>query len=230
LRRGIRSGTVREAADLVHAHDARAHTLAVIAGRKPLIVSRRVAFPIKHSFLSRRKYEKASMYIAVSRFVAGCLHQAGIRDERIRVVYDGVPVPDRETTREPGRVVALREKSPNVAGIHFITDLWQDLSTASVFVYASEMEGLGSAVLAAMAAGVPVVASRIGGIPEIVEHGRTGLLVDNSDFETPVRQLLADPDCAAQMGRAGRELVKQKFTVEHMVEQTKRVYQEVLGA
>src|SRR6266404_1307851 len=62
--------------DLVHAHDARAHTLAalalgapLLAARAPLVVSRRVAFPIQRGFFSRQKYACAKMYLAVSRFV-----------------------------------------------------------------------------------------------------------------------------------------------------------------
>ncbi len=229
-KRCIPQGSLFDDADLIHAHDARAHTIAAIAGRKPLVVSRRVAFPIKRSFLSRQKYDRASMYIAVSRFVADRLREADIPERKIRVVYDGVPVPAKESTRESG-VLALRHKSVDICGIkiHFVSDLWQDLSTASIFVYASEMEGLGSAVLAAMAAAVPVVASRVGGIPEIVQHGETGLLVDDGNFERAVKQLLDDPQRAAEMGRRGRELVRQRFTIEHMVEQTKRAYEEVLG-
>jgi len=73
------------------------------------------------------------------------------------------------------------------------------------------------------------VASRVGGIPEIVQHGETGLLVDDGNFERAVKQLLDDPQRAAEMGRRGRELVRQRFTIEHMVEQTKRAYEEVLG-
>ncbi len=229
-RRNIARASLFDSADLIHAHDARAHTLAVIANRKPLVASRRVAFPIRRSLVSRQKYARAAMYIAVSRYVADRLCEAGIPSEKIRIVYDGVPVPAAESSREPGRVVALRSKPVEIPGIpiHFTSDLWQDLSTASIFVYASEMEGLGSAALAAMAAGVPVVASRVGGLPEIVEHERTGLLVDNSNFEPAVKQLLADPQAAAEMGRRGRELVRQKFTIDHIVEQTQRVYDEVL--
>jgi len=230
-KRGIASGSFFDEADLVHAHDARAHVVAAIARRKPLVVSRRVAFAVGRSFFSRQKYERAAMYIAVSEFVAGELREVDIPDQKIRVVYDGVPVPAEASSREAGRIVALRSKSVEIPGfkLHLITDLWQDLSTASIFVYASEMEGLGSAVLAAMAAGVPVIASRTGGLPEIVEHGRTGLLVADGDFRSALQTLIDDPARAAEMGRRGREVVQQKFTIEHMVERTKQVYKEALG-
>ncbi len=220
---------------LIHAHDAKAHRVAAMVNfrspRKPLIVSRRVGFPIRKSILSRWKYQQASLYIAISRYVAAQLEDAGIHSGLIRIVFDGVPVPATPSTLEPGRVIALASKSVTIPGIRIqpVSDLWRDLSTASVFVYRSEMEGLGSALLAAMASGVPVVASRVGGVPEIVAHGETGLLVENGRFDDPVRYLLDNPEKAAEMGRRGRQLVQSKFTADHMAEETRRVYQEVIG-
>jgi len=139
--------------DLVHAHDARAHTLAAIAGGAPLVVSRRVAFPLKRGVLSSWKYAHAALYLAVSQFVADRLTEAGIPGQKIRVVYDGVPIPEAARP-QPGRVVALASKPVEIPGISvdLTHDLWEDLATASVFVYKSGLEGLGSAALAAMAA------------------------------------------------------------------------------
>ena len=222
-------------ADLVHVHDARSHTLAAIAGAAvggvpPLVVSRRVAFPIKRGFFSLWKYARAALYIAVSKYVAARLMDAGIRGAKIRVVHDGVPIPEAARPRA-GRVVALASKPVEIPGISvdLTTDLWPDLSTASVFVYKSEMEGLGSAALAAMATGVPVVASNVGGLPEVVESGKTGFLVSDGDFATPVRRLLEDAALAARMSQAGRERVQREFSVERMVEKTVAAYHEVLG-
>ena len=217
-------------ADLVHVHDAHSHTVAAIAGGPPLVVSRRVAFPVKRGFLSRRKYARAALYIAVSNYVAARLLDAGIERAKIRVVHDGVPIPEAGRPH-PGRVVALASKPVEIPGISvdLTTDLWRDLSTASVFVYKSDMEGLGSAALAAMAAGVPVVASNVGGLPEVVESGKTGFLVSDGDFRTPVQRLLDDATLAAQMSQAARERVQQEFSVEAMVEKTMQAYREVLG-
>ena len=223
--------------DLIHAHDARAHTLAAVAGSAPLIVSRRVGFPVRRSMPSRWKYGRAAGYLAVSQFVAERLLDARLPAEKIRVIYDGVPVPARAKS-EPGRVVALAGKGASAVRtaaeaarvpIRFTSDLWQDLSTASIFVYISELEGLGSAALAAMAAGVPVIASRTGGLPEAVEHEQTGLLVKDGELVGALRRLLDDPLAAAEMGRRGRERVIQKFSVEVMLQRTLRAYEEVLG-
>ena len=216
--------------DLVHVHDARSHTLAAIAGGAPLIVSRRVAFPVKRGFFSLWKYARAALYIAVSKYVAARLMDAGIRSAKIRVVHDGVPIPEPACPRA-GQVVALASKPVEIPGIsvELTSDLWRDLATASVFVYKSDMEGLGSAALAAMAAGVPVVASNVGGLPEVVESGTTGFLVSDGDFLTPVRRLLEDAALAARMSEAARERVLQQFSVERMVEKTMAAYHEVLG-
>ncbi len=217
-------------ADLVHAHDARAHTLAAVAGGAPLVVSRRVGFPVKSSLASRWKYARAAMCLAVSKFAGSKLKDAGVPEAKIRVVYDGVPVPPPGRP-QPGCVVALASKPVEVPGIpiHLTTDLWQDLSTASVFVYWSEMEGLGSAALAAMACGVPVIASRVGGLPEIIEHERTGLLIEKHQLAGALRRLLDDPAAALEMGRRGRELVQEKFTVEAMLAATLQAYGEILS-
>jgi Glycosyl transferases group 1/Glycosyltransferase Family 4 len=217
-------------ADLIHVHDARSHTLAVIAGAAPLVVSRRVAFPIKRGLFSRWKYTRAALYIAVSKYVAAKLTEAAVPGANIRVVHDGVPIPDLACP-QPGRVVALASKSVEIPGIpvDLTTDLWRDLSAASVFVYRSDMEGLGSGVLAAMAAGVPVVASNVGGLPEVVESGKTGFLVGDGDFATPVRRLLEDRALATRMSQAARARVQQEFSVERMVAETVSAYHKVLG-
>ena len=215
-------------ADLVHAHDARAHTLAAAIKGAPLVVSRRVAFPVSTSIPSRWKYTRADLFLAVSDFVAWKLREAGVPDKKIRVVYDGIPIPP-QSTPEPGRIIAVPSKFKDIGiPVHLTANLFDDLRTASVFLYMSEMEGLGSAAIAAMAAGVPVVASGVGGLPEVVEHERTGLLVRDGDYAGAVRRLLDNPSLAAELGAAGREKAIAKFPVEKMVESTLAAYNEIL--
>src|SRR5206468_6279627 len=74
--------------DLVHAHDARTHTMGTLLRGRPLVVARRVAFPVG----SKWKYGAARRYIAVSEFVKGVLIAGGVDASKISVVYDGVPV------------------------------------------------------------------------------------------------------------------------------------------
>lgn len=229
--------------DLVHAHDARAHTLAVLAA-KPLVVSRRVAFPVRRGAASRWKYRRAAHYIAVSEFVRQTLVDAGVDPGKITVVYDGVPLP-AETPPFAGRtqVVALDSEDPAKGrkivqqaaalanlDVHFSRDLPMDLQQAAVFVYITELEGLGSAALLAMAAGVPVVASRVGGLPEIVEDGVTGLLTSNEPEAVAgaIRRLLDDSGLRARLGECARQRVEACFPVDRMVRDTLRVYDRML--
>jgi starch synthase len=113
----------------------------------------------------------------------------------------------------------------------------QLLSHATVFVCPSVYEPLGIVNLEAMACGTAVVASAVGGIPEVVVHGETGLLVpyDEADprgFEaaltSAVSDLLADPGRAAAMGRAGRERAVAEFDWDAIARRTEEVYRSVL--
>ena len=241
--KGIEMRVKGGAYDLVHAHDAKGHTVAAALMPGPLVVSRRVAFPVKRGWLSRWKCRKARHYIAVSEFVKGRLLEAGVDEERVSVVYDGVPL--GEAGEGGRRVVAIECADPKKGGgtirdaaasggfsVHFSSRLEEDLHRdAAVFLHITEAEGLGSAALLAMAAGVPVVASRVGGLPEAVVDGETGLLVENDPdaVSDAVRTLLADRERARAMGAAGRRRVERQFTVDAMVEGTLAVYDRILS-
>ncbi|MGW1005699.1 glycogen synthase [Streptomyces sp. NPDC002520] len=109
----------------------------------------------------------------------------------------------------------------------------QLLTHAAVFVCPSVYEPLGIVNLEAMACGTPVVASRVGGIPEVVEDGRTGLLVDvDDDFETNLARaldaLLADQERARGMGEAGRRRAVGEFGWDAVARRTAGLYEEIL--
>jgi glycosyltransferase involved in cell wall biosynthesis len=102
-----------------------------------------------------------------------------------------------------------------------------------IFVMSSITEGLGSAMLDALACGVPVVGTRAGGIPEAIDHGRTGLLVkphSPDELAAAIVRLLQDPELRARLGTAGRAHVESEFSVDRMVEGTLAVYQSRLAA
>ncbi len=113
------------------------------------------------------------------------------------------------------------------------------ITGATVFVVPSVYEPLGIVNLEAAACGTAVVASDVGGIPEVVDDGRTGLLVhyDREDVEAfeqglaaRMAELLADPGRAAAMGAAGRERVLAEFGWPAIAQQTVEVYSAILGA
>lgn len=102
-----------------------------------------------------------------------------------------------------------------------------------IFVMSSITEGLGSAMLDAMACATPIVGTYAGGIPEAIEHGRTGLLVKPhhpDELAAAIVRLLKDPQLRASLGAAARAHVEQEFSVERMVEATLGVYQSRLAA
>ncbi|OLZ74187.1 glycosyl transferase family 1 [Streptomyces sp. IMTB 2501] len=108
----------------------------------------------------------------------------------------------------------------------------QLLTRAAVFVCPSVYEPLGIVNLEAMACGTPVVASRVGGIPEVVEDGRTGLLVDTDDgFEAGLTRaldsVLGDPAAARRMGEAGRERAALEFGWDTVARRTAALYEEI---
>jgi len=224
-------------ADITHCHDARSHTYAAALARRPFVVSRRVGWPVREGTLSNWKYRQAAGFLAVSEFVEARLRVAGF--DRTHVVYDGVPLP-ASVSRRDGPVIAMKtddtEKGADLLRqtglkVVFSDNLDGDLPSARLFVYISRLEGLGSAALLAMAHGVPVVASRVGGLPEIVRHGVTGITVANevAAIQDAVREVLADEALAAGLAARGRALVESGFTTAHMARATLEVYQKVLA-
>lgn len=101
------------------------------------------------------------------------------------------------------------------------------LQIFDIFVIPSISEGLSITAIEALAAGKPVVASRVGGLPEVVEDGKTGVLVppgDPATLASAIKNLLDDPALRERMGRAGRRTAKDKFSLENMIRKTEELY------
>ncbi len=115
----------------------------------------------------------------------------------------------------------------------FQSDILSWLAALDLFCFPSHMEGLGTSVLDALGMGLPVVATRAGGIPEIIADGIHGLLVparDPAALAAALLDLLQDPARARALGAAGRARVHEEFSVERTVEQTMAAYSRVLAA
>jgi glycosyltransferase involved in cell wall biosynthesis len=111
-------------------------------------------------------------------------------------------------------------------------DVPELIRALDVLLLPSWEEPFGRALIEAMALGVPVVATNVGGPPEIVEDGREGYLVaprDPTAWARAIARIAESPAQALQMGRAGRLRVEQSFTVEHQVAATLAVYERALA-
>jgi glycosyltransferase involved in cell wall biosynthesis len=114
----------------------------------------------------------------------------------------------------------------------FIKDIGRVYAFTDVAVLSSWSEGLPQSVLQALACAVPVVATRVGGVPEVVHDEKTGLLAEPGDHTGLARQIirvLREPERAAEMALAGKELVRASHSVGHMLDTLEVLYTSLLS-
>ncbi len=289
--RRLRALLLRVRPDVVHAHAAHAVAVAALAAAGtpvPLLVTRRVALPLRRNPLSRWKYARPSRFIAVSERVRRALCADGIAPERVSVVRSGVdlrcptarasvatlrslgivpgrplvvmvsalvpPHKDPQTFLEAvaaargsgsdvqallvgdGPLAAATDRLRHRLGLAsvvqlagFRSDAVELLAAADVAVLSSRDEGLGTTLLDAMLAGVPVAATAAGGVAEVVRDGVDGLLVpvgDGAALGAAIGRVLGDAGLRAALAAAGRERVKQ-FSINDTVEGTLAIYRDL---
>jgi len=268
-------------ADVVHAHDARAHAIALAAlfGRRelPLIVTRRVPFVPR----GRLKYgRRVARFIAISNAVRDALVAGSVDSSRIDLVYSGVPRPNvthardwraecrwpadsivcgivgamtaekgvatledigarlPDATRARIRLVLLGGQAAGsrpVGGMDafragFVDEIHGAMAGLDMLLHPSSAEGLGTAVIDAMALGIPPVAFRVGGLPELIEDGHSGILVpagDTAAFAMATDRLVRDSELRRTLARNGPPRAAE-FGVDRMVRGTQAVYDAVL--
>ncbi len=211
--------------------------------------------PGRRDALARYKINPAVPYVL---FVGRVTRQKGIMtlveaiphlDPRIGVVLAAGQPDTPELQAEVAAGVAEAQAAAPTRAIHWIPEvldrgtLRQLYSHAAVFACPSVYEPFGITNLEAMACGVPVVATRVGGIPEVVIHDRTGLLVDvpegpmgaedvkrvAADLAASINDLVADPARRAAMGEAGRQRAVEQFSWAEVARRTLAVYDAVVG-
>lgn len=278
--------------ELVHVNEAHALSAAWLAGahkRLPLLSSRRIGFPLQTNWMSTSRFRALTRFVANSEQVAKSLIDAGVPDERISIVNEGVEIPtlpfpdERKFARKKWRVAdgeflfgcasafvpekgqrhlvealgAIRGRFPDarllLAGegksLPEIEELVKRLdlrdtvllpgfqmhmrdfyAALDAFVFPSEFEGLGTALQAAMAYALPVISTARGALREVVDDGRTAIVAEPNaeEFAAGMERLLVDPLLQKKLGEAGREEVKHRFSADRMVENTLKVYEDVL--
>ena len=278
--------------ELVHLNEPHALTAAWLAGahkKLPLLLSRRIGFPLRKGWVSRTRYQAVERFIPNSRNVAQSLIDAGIAPERISIVNEGVEIlplrtPDQRRSARQHWVVQdheflfgcasvlvpvkgqrhLIEALPTVRKLYpevrlllagdgqcrgklkalakqlgqseavlfpgFVNNVAQLYDALDAFVFPSEFEGLGTALQAAMAAGLPCVSTKRGALAEVVDDERTALVVEPKAMEVAdaMLRLVADEGLRKRLSEAGRKEVEDRFSVDRMVETTVQVYADVL--
>jgi N-acetyl-alpha-D-glucosaminyl L-malate synthase BshA len=145
---------------------------------------------------------------------------------RLMLVGDG---PDQAAARRRAQELGLGARVSFLGERDALPEL---LAPADLFLLASEEESFGLSALEAMSCGVPVVATRVGGIPEVVLDGVTGLLAAKDDqgaYAARIAELLFDRSRAARLGTSARALVLERYRREEIVARYELVYRRVLG-
>ena len=290
--RAMRDLIARRRFELVHLNEPHALTAAWLAKshrQVPLLLSRRIGFPLQQNAVSRARYRAVERFVANSRDVAQSLTNSGIAAERISIVNEGVEifplrtseqrssarkhwgvgeneflfgcvsvlVPEKGQRHLVEALPLVRESHPGVrlllAGdgacrtelealakrlgqseaVHFpgfVEDVAQVYAALDAFVFPSEFEGLGTALQAAMAAGLPCISTKRGALGEVVDSERTALVAEPNgrEFAGMMLRLINDEGLRKNLSSAGRCEVEQRFSAGRMVENTIRVYEDVL--
>jgi L-malate glycosyltransferase len=145
---------------------------------------------------------------------------------RLLLVGDG---PDLVKARDRARSLAIEDRVEVLGEQDQVVPL---LSVSDLFLLPSMQESFGLAALEAMACEVPVVASRVGGLSEVIEHGRTGFLHDLEDLDGMADSgvaLLTNPELHAAIAAQGRRLVAEKFCADLIVPRYETFYTELVG-
>ena len=147
-------------------------------------------------------------------------------DARLVLVGDG---PEYGRTRELVDTLGL---SDHVRYVGVVDDVAPLLAAADLLLLPSETESFGLVALEAMASGVPVVASDVGGLPEVVQHGETGFLAPVGDVDAMAGyclRILSDPADRRRFGEAARQRASEKFDFRNIIPQYERIYERLLA-
>ena len=147
-------------------------------------------------------------------------------ESTLTLIGDG---PEQTHTRERAEALGIRDRVCFLGERNALPEL---LADADLFLIASTEESFGLSALEAMACGVPVVSTAVGGVPEVVTDGHTGLLVERDDqaaFTAAIETLMTDAGRLVEMGRAARVDVVDRFEKDHVVARYEALYRDVIA-
>ena len=207
--------------------------IAVIPNFLDCAVHRRIEVPeLRHRFSGGDASAKIVTHVSNFRPVKRVDAVMAVF-ERIRrqVPANLLLVGDGPELTSAHRIARERGLSPHLHAVGAREEVLPLLSVSDVFLLPSAQESFGMAALEAMACGVPVVASRVGGLPEVIEHGVTGFLhpLDAlDDMAASAVTVLQDPERHRQIADAARRRVHEQFCAERVVPMYEACYQEVI--
>lgn len=154
-----------------------------------------------------------------------------------KLIHDEIPskllmVGDGPMMSSALRMVEKLEISCSVTFLGKQDDVAGLLPIADLFLIPSEMESFGLSALEAMSCEVPVIATNVGGLPEVIEHGRTGFLVDVGNVEAMAewgKKILKDDQLHQKIGSSARQTVIEKFNQDRIISMYEEYYKEILG-
>lgn len=293
--RRIRTLADSTGADIIHAHGYKTDVylwLALRSASKPLVSTCHTWYDNDlalrfYGMLDRMVLRSFAGVVAVSDDVRNRLLAAGVRQDRIRLIRNGIATDEFEAAgelratrspnqplriglvgrlsrekgidlflraaaeiwkRHPGTSFAVAGDGPDRAALeNLIHDLGLEgtavlvgrtdnmpafYSSIDVLVSSSRNEGLPVAMLEAMASGLPLVATAVGAVPQIIENGRSGLLVNAGNIEdlaAAVCKLIDDPSLRAELGKGAQQRVRDEFSAGRMAAEYINLYERVLA-
>ena len=154
--------------------------------------------------------------------------KAVAEEPRLRLILAGDGSLRKKAERRV-RQLGLKDK---VDFLGWRSDIPILLKDCDIFVLSSDWEGFGNVLVEAMSAGKPIVATRVGGVPEVVEDGVTGFLVPPRDadvFASAILKLVREKRLREEMGRKGREKAVKEFDISIVTREYERLYKEALN-
>ncbi len=199
--------------------------IRIVSGKGTSDLRKELGIPINHSIIciiAHMEEHKGLKYLLKSASL--------LLESKSNISF--LLVGDGALTGELKKLCIYLKIEKNVIFAGERSDIPEILSLTDIFVLPSLREGLGLAILEAMACGKPVIATNVGGIPEIVKNGVSGILVSPGDpeaLQTAIKELLDDKEMQKKMGYEGKKICEMNFNSGTMVDKVEELYSTLVN-